>query len=121
MSWQDSKSALSDLYHTLDPLPVEGVLFLMARSRKEGIRKSISLYLTRMRSKELLIGGDDLLALGLRPGPSYARILKKIRAAAIDGEAGSREKQLELAKSLIVTVLSEGDDAHWPPRGRKKR
>lgn len=121
MSWQDSKSALSDLYHTLDPLPVEGVLFLMARSRKEGIRKSISLYLTRMRSKELLIGGDDLLALGLRPGPSYARILKKIRAAAIDGEAGTREKQLELAKSLIVTVVGEGEDAHWPPRGRKRR
>lgn len=119
MSWQENTTALSDLYATLDPLPVEGVLFLMARSRKEGIRKNISMYLTSLRSMELLISGDDLKALGLVTGPAFALILHKVRAASIDGEAGTREKQLELAKALIKGLRSE--DVAWKSRGHRNR
>ena len=118
INWQDN-DPLSSLYLMLDPLPVEGVLFLMARSRKESIRKSISTYLTRNRSHDLLIAGDDLLALGLRSGPSFARILNTIRAASIDREASTREKQLELAKHLVDKVLNREVDDSWKRRAKK--
>ncbi|MDP3425909.1 MAG: CBS domain-containing protein, partial [Humidesulfovibrio sp.] len=84
MVWQDSQSPLSEIYFTLAPLPVEAVLFLMARSRREAIRKNISFFLTRLRTQELFIGGDDLKSLGLQSGPAFAQILKSVRAALVD-------------------------------------
>jgi tRNA nucleotidyltransferase (CCA-adding enzyme) len=38
MTWQDGVSSMSEIYFCLDQLPVEGVLFLMARSRREVMR-----------------------------------------------------------------------------------
>lgn len=118
MVWQDGQSALSEIYFTLAPLSVEAVLFLMARSRREAIRKNISLFLTRLRTQEMFIDGSDLKALGLR-GPVFAHILRKVRAALVDGEAITREKQLELAKSLILEIREEGLDKFPPHRARR--
>jgi len=123
MVWQEGHSALSEIYFTLQPLPVEAVLFLMARSRREAIRKNISLFLTRLRTQELFIDGSDLKTLGLQSGPIFAQILNKVRSAMVDGEASTRERQLELAKSIIVALRDEGFEDHAPQyerRGRRK-
>jgi tRNA nucleotidyltransferase (CCA-adding enzyme) len=121
MTWQEGQSSLSEIYFVLDQLPLEGVLFLMARSRREVMRKNISQYLTRLRSQELLVDGSDLKALGLRDGPSFARILRQVRAAAVDGAATTREKQLELAKTLVETLRKQGVQETHRPRGRQSR
>lgn len=122
MTWQDAQSSMSEIYFTLDPLPVEGVLFLMARSRREIMRKNISQYLTRLRSQVLLIDGSDLKALGLKSGPGFANILRKVRAAAIDGPATTRERQLELAKKILSTLRVEDhfDDSPRPSAQQNK-
>lgn len=116
MTWQDGQFSLSDIYFALDELPLEGVLFLMARSRREAMRKNISQYLTRLRSQELLIDGSDLKGLGLRDGPSFAKVLRTVRAAAVDGAATTREKQLELAKTLVEKLRT-----HVTPRASRSR
>jgi len=121
MNWQEGTSSMSDIYFVLDQLPLEGVLFLMARSRREVMRKNISQYLTRLRSQELLIDGADLKALGLRDGPGFARILRRVRAAAVDGAATTREKQLELAKTLVETLRTDGTEEPRRMRERKPR
>lgn len=118
MTWQEGNSSLSEIYFVLDQLPLEGVLFLMARSRREVMRKNISQYLTRLRSKELLVDGVDLKVLGLRDGPGFARVLSKVRAAAVDGVATTREKQLELAKTLVEQLRMEGSEE--PRRSRER-
>jgi len=119
MTWQEGSSPMSEIYFTLDPLPVEAVLFLMARSRREVMRKNISQYLTRMRSQELLIDGSDLKSMGLQSGPGFGHVLRLVRAAAVDGEAVTRERQLELAKTLLQGIRKEGRPAR--PAGRTDR
>ena len=121
MVWQDNHSPLSEIYFTLAPLPVEAVLFLMARSRREAIRKNISLFLTRMRTQDLFIDGEDLKSLGLHTGPAFAHVLQAVRAALVDGEAVTREKQMELAKSLIEELGDKGFADFPPHRGRHAR
>ncbi len=118
MTWQDGQFSLSDIYFALDQLPLEGVLFLMARSRREVMRKNISQYLTRLRSQELLIDGSDLKTMGLRDGPSFAKVLHTVRAAAVDGVATTREKQLELANTLVEKLGNQGDGAR--PRAPRR-
>ena len=99
-SWRFGTKARSELYFILDTLPVEGILYLMAGNPNETFRRGLSLYLTRFKGKALEITGNDLKNMGISPGPAYGRILKKVKAAMIDGSAGCREDQLRLAKEL---------------------
>jgi tRNA nucleotidyltransferase (CCA-adding enzyme) len=62
----------------------------------------VSQYITRLRHLELDVGGQDLKELGLKPGPRYAEILRKILAAKIDGAADCRADQLELMRHLAL-------------------
>jgi poly(A) polymerase len=42
-----------------------------------------------------LIGGDDLIALGLVPGPIFSDILRQVEDAQLGGELNSREEALQ--------------------------
>jgi tRNA nucleotidyltransferase (CCA-adding enzyme) len=98
--WQQGKQKLSELYFILDPLSLEGLLYLMARSEKEEMRKNISLFVSRLRNLPHLITGKDLKKMGITPGPVYGKILKDLRAAQIDGLACDRKSQLEWVKKF---------------------
>ncbi|KAB1443820.1 CBS domain-containing protein [Pseudodesulfovibrio senegalensis] len=107
MGWQEGKTPLSRLYSILTPIPLEGVLFLMARSRKESIRRNISQYLARLRYVSIDVSGDDLIEMGIPEGPVFTLILDKILAARVDGNVGSREEQLAMALRLKKQFKSE--------------
>lgn len=109
MGWKEGKSKLSEMFAVLDPMPVEGILFVMARSRKEYIRKNISQYLARLRGLEPDVTGQDLIERGVPESPALGRILEAVRFAKIDGEVDSREEQL----AMVDTMISEmGDSLH---------
>lgn len=100
MGWREGHSKLSQLYTILHSIPVEGILFLMARSRKEYIRRNISQYLARLRYIKIDVTGTDLMEMGIEPGPIYTMILDKLMMAKIDGRAETREEQLKLTQQL---------------------
>lgn len=58
-------------------------------------------YLSRWRHVSPTTTGDDLRAAGLRPGPAYARILERLRAARLDGEVSSTEAEQQLLERLV--------------------
>ncbi|NDV19132.1 CBS domain-containing protein [Pseudodesulfovibrio sp. JC047] len=107
MSWREGSSKLSQLYTILHPLPVEGVLFLMARSQKEHIRRHISQYLARLRYIEIDVDGKDLLKMGLEPGPIYALILDALMCARIDNQVETYEEQLAFAQKRYEDYRTE--------------
>jgi poly(A) polymerase len=47
-----------------------------------------------------LVTGDDLIALGLRPGPKFKAILYNVEEAQLNGTIENREDALRLAKEL---------------------
>lgn len=47
-----------------------------------------------------LVNGDDLIALGMTPGPELGRVLQKVREAQDAGEVRDRQSALELASGL---------------------
>ena len=47
-----------------------------------------------------LLTGDDLIGLGIPRGPVYARLLKAVRAAQLDGLVASRTDALAMAQQL---------------------
>lgn len=47
------------------------------------------------------VGGDDLMALGLRPGPALGRVLRELHDRQLDGEFADRDAALEAARALV--------------------
>jgi poly(A) polymerase len=49
-----------------------------------------------------LLTGDDLIALGLKPGPRFKAILYNVEEAQLEGTIHTHEEALRLAKTLAV-------------------
>jgi poly(A) polymerase len=56
-----------------------------------------------------LITGDDLIALGLKPGPDFKMLLDRVREAQLDGLIHTREQALDLVRQLLHA--KQGGDA----------
>jgi poly(A) polymerase len=72
------------------PLAMEESLALLYRRVAEVVRESVQPVLLGPR----LIGGDDLKAMGLTPGPIFREVLEGLEQARVDGEVGDREAAL---------------------------
>lgn len=88
----------SEIYLQLHEVPVEILLYMMVKTRAEGIRKAISLYFTQLRGIRPSISGEDLKEMGVEPGPRYKTILDRVFRAKLDEEAVTREDELRIAR-----------------------
>lgn len=48
-----------------------------------------------------LLSGDDLCALGLKPGPEFRRLLQAVEEAQWEGQVATRDQALALVRTLI--------------------
>lgn len=93
----------SEVCAMLHGLPVEVLLHLMARA-SEDARRQFSIYFTNLSLVETNIDGNDLKAIGLKPGLLYREILDRVRDARLDGKVASREDELQLARGLARSI-----------------
>ncbi len=49
-----------------------------------------------------LISGDDLIGLGLKPGPDFKEILRNVEDAQLEGRIRSRDEALALARQALA-------------------
>ncbi|MFO7709155.1 MAG: CBS domain-containing protein [Desulfobacterales bacterium] len=91
----------SGLYRRLSEFRTEIILFMMAATEREEVKKAISLYCTHLRRTSISLKGSDLKALGLAPGPAFRRILEAVFEARLNGRVRSREDELALASRLV--------------------
>jgi tRNA nucleotidyltransferase/poly(A) polymerase len=54
-----------------------------------------------------LIRGDDLIALGLKPGPRIGELLEAVQTAQLEGEVTTRAQAFELLRSLEPALKME--------------
>lgn len=91
----------SDIYFLLRGLSTEVLLYIMAKTRSEEVRRHVSLYVTQLRNVACTVTGDDLKALGLPVGPRYREVLDRILTARLNGEAASRDDEICIATREI--------------------
>lgn len=87
----------SEVVAQLDTLSLAGVV--SAYVARPETRARVDAYLSRWRHIRAKLTGDDLVALGLAPGPDFRRILSRLRAARLDGEV-DEAGELALARTL---------------------
>lgn len=67
-------------------------LLLIAVAIRRQIRRQIWQYLNRWLGAKPILDGNDLKALGYKPGNSFKRILDALLAATVDGEVNTPEE-----------------------------
>ncbi|RMF46857.1 MAG: CBS domain-containing protein [Deltaproteobacteria bacterium] len=88
--WRKTEPRPSEIYRLLNGLPVELVLLLMAIESEPPVRQWLAAYLNSYRDVRTLLTGDDLVNMGLPPGPVYRRLLEDLLAARLDGRVSDR-------------------------------
>ncbi|WP_448381727.1 CBS domain-containing protein [Desulfosoma sp.] len=102
----------SDIYRALQPFGPEELLFMMAKTNREEVQKAISYYFHRYRYVKPEIGGKDLKALGIPPGPLYTKILTAVRDAKVNGDVKSREDEIRMAQAMAAAAQAEEAERH---------
>ena len=98
----------SAIHRTLEPLSREAKLFIMARTKSDEIKKTISGYITNRDSYKPFTTGEDLKKLGIQEGPIYKEVLETLKDAKIDMNLKTKEEELHfvdiylMEKGLIV-------------------
>ncbi len=110
--WHHKKQKISQLCTILSSASLEALLFMMARTHSEELRMALSRYITTWRHEKIEVTGKDLLSseFGLKSSPEIGNILRRIKAAKLDGRATSREKQWQLAKKLAKSVKKQNSN-----------
>ncbi len=85
----------SEIYAVLDPLSTEEKLFMMAKTTQMETRRYISLYFTQLKDTKPLLGGADLIQMGIKPGPSIKKTLTHLLQAKLDEQVTTRQDEVE--------------------------
>ncbi len=86
----------SQVYFSLRGLPTEVLLFMATRARVPS--RWVFLYLEKLKVARTEISGEELKEMDVPSGPIFQKILDKVLAARLDGEVGSKQGELKLAK-----------------------
>ncbi len=85
----------STIYHKLQGLPLEILIFVMGKSKSKIIKKRISDYLTKLNKLKTDINGEDLKRLGFKEGPDFKKILSNVLKAKLNGKVKNRDEELK--------------------------
>ncbi len=65
-------------------------------------RREVEWFLAEGRTIQPFLGGDDLLALGVAPGPRIGQLLDRLRDRRLDAVTGTRDQELALVREWIA-------------------
>jgi tRNA nucleotidyltransferase (CCA-adding enzyme) len=84
----------------LEKVPPPAV-YAVSLAADESARAALTSYLARWRHVQPKTTGETLKARGVPPGPSYKKILSRLRAAWLDGEVKSAAQETALLEVLL--------------------
>ena len=94
--------APSQVYRKMNFYPNRVLFIALAAAGKESkLGEIIHNYQFRWRRVSTYINGDDLLSMGMEPGPAVGRILDQLLDAQLDGKVADEVDELALLKKLI--------------------
>ena len=81
------------LYHVLNGVNLEILLFSMAQSKSKQKQKAISQYLIELRKITPLLKGKDLQKIGFKPGPLYSKLFSELLDEKLSGRLKTKEDE----------------------------
>ena len=95
----------SRIYKQLHGLRTELLLYLMAKTRKESVKRSISRYFTHLRYITPAVMGKDLIKMGIPPGPIYRKLFDSVLTAKLDGILKTKAEEINYVRELAGNTV----------------
>ena len=92
-----------EIYHTFANLSIEAVIFLIALSSSDRLNQYVNIYFAQYQGKsEPSLTGDDLVKMGLDPGPVFKSVFNALREARVMGRVNTREEEVALVEERFL-------------------
>ena len=92
-----------EIYHTFANLSIEAVIFLIALSSSDRLNQYVNIYFAQYQGKsEPSLSGDDLVKMGLDPGPVFKSVFNALREARVMGRVNTREEEVALVEERFL-------------------
>ena len=97
----------SEVHHLLNGLPDEALVLCLAMVKKRTamlarVKRRIRDYVQRLRATKPALGGDDLLHMGVEPGPAVGTILGLLLEAKLDGVAKGKAGERAFVRARLA-------------------
>ena len=98
MDWKPEK-----IYDLFSKFSVEAIIYFLALAATDRANQYANIYFTQYYERaKLLLTGDDLLKMGMEPGPVFQSVFKALRQAHIKGEIETREEEVALVRKQFL-------------------
>ncbi len=91
----------SELTEIFDSIPHEVLYIFYQLSDNQKIKEIIQTYFSHWKMVKPFTSGTDLQSLGIKPGPIYRKILKKLRELWLDGSISNVDQESLVLDELI--------------------
>ncbi len=83
------------IYNQFSQFSVEAIIFFLAVAASERANRYVNIYFTQYYGQaELSLTGDDLVEMGMKPGPVFQAVFKALREAHVKGIIQTREEEV---------------------------
>jgi len=91
------------IYNQLSGLSVEAIIYFLAAASADRANQYVDIYLTDYyKQAELFLTGDDLVEMGIKPGPVFQSVFKSLREAHVKGVIETREEEVAWVKKQFL-------------------
>ena len=82
------------IYNLFSVFSVEATIYFLAVASTDRAKQYVSIYFTQYHGQaELSLTGNDLLEMGMKPGPLFQSVFKGLREAHVKGAIQTREEE----------------------------
>ena len=91
------------IYNQLSGLSVEAIIYFLAAASVDRANQYVDTYFTEYYKRaELSLTGDDLVEMGIKPGPVFQSVFKALREAHVKGAIETREEEVAWVKKQFL-------------------
>jgi tRNA nucleotidyltransferase (CCA-adding enzyme) len=91
------------IYNQLSGFSVEAVIYFLAVASTDRANQYANTYFTQYHKQaELSLTGDDLVGMGIKPGPVFQSVFKALREAHVKGAIETREEEVAWVKKQFL-------------------
>jgi tRNA nucleotidyltransferase (CCA-adding enzyme) len=92
-----------EVYDIFSPLSPEGIIFLLSVLNDDRANKYATLFVTQYQGQaKLSLTGDDLIRMGVSPGPVFQQVFKALRDARVNGRVNSKKDEISLVEQQFL-------------------
>ncbi|MFH1351690.1 MAG: CBS domain-containing protein [Pseudomonadota bacterium] len=90
-----------DLYTLLFQYDTEFLLYIMAKTSHQKVKRLISNYFTKLKGTRVKLKGKDLKHMGFRPSPLYKKIFDNILKARLNDLISTKEDEVKFVRETF--------------------